>query len=110
MYAWCKEDRRLVTHAVIKSAGRAVLWLTSSQREVSIILWDSEYISPAECVNEVVFLRRVFEFRSRKKEGRQVTVFEDCEGALQSEKNPLGSSKSKHILFKYHFLTNEIWK
>lgn len=35
-------------------------------------------------------------------------VFEDNEGAIHSANNPLRLSGSKHINFRYHFISHEI--
>ena len=89
-------------------AGGAVSWLSRSQKTISLSSCESEYISLADCVKDVLFLKQVFGFMSPKNKDKKVVVYEDNEGAIQLANNPLSSSRSKHIHVRYHFIRNEI--
>lgn len=90
-YPSCNEDRPSVSGASIKFA-----W-----GEINLSSFESEYISLAKCVKEVLFLRNVFGSLSARIDGRKVTVLEDSEGAIKSANNPLSSFRSRQIHVRF---------
>lgn len=61
-----------------------------------------EYISVAEYVEEVLFLRNVFRCMLPRGVGLSATALEDAQGAIQLPNNLLCSSRPKHINVRHH--------
>ncbi|CAB1096235.1 unnamed protein product [Ectocarpus sp. CCAP 1310/34] len=79
-------DRRSVSGALVLVAGCLVSWFSWTQKCVSLSTSEAEYIAMGDGVKEALFVNGMLQFLRPK--------------------NPLSSSRSKHIDVRHHFLRN----
>lgn len=91
-------------------ARRSCILASRSQRENGLNLYESEYISLAECVEEILFLRQVSDLISPRDQWHKVTVFENNEDANQTEDSHISLSRSNQIYPGYHCIGNKTAK
>ena len=88
--------------------GGAISWFSRTQRCVILSSTEAEHVAMAECVKEALFLHQVLEFVRPDISSKAAVVYEHNEGAVQLANNPLGSTRTKHIDVRYHFLRDKI--
>ena len=77
---------------------------SKTQRVVSLLTSEAEYIAAGEGVKEALFVRAVLLFIAPETSGASIKVLEDNQGAKALIENPLSSARSKHIDVRYHFI------
>ena len=61
-------------------------------------------------VKEALFVRNLLSFVLPSEKQKVLRVLEDNQGAIALAKNPLGSSNSKHIDVRHHFIRDLVEK
>ena len=103
-HASSNENRRSVSGGAVIYAGAAIAWFSRIQRCVTLSSTEAEYVSLADCVKEILFLRQVLQFLRPDAQTMGIVVYEDNDGAIQLAKNPASSGRTKHIDGRHHFL------
>ncbi len=97
-----ENDRKSVGGYVVMKAGAAITWKSQKQSIVAQSSMEAEYIALAEAAKEVEWLRKL-ELEIRPKSvAMPTTIFEDNQSTIRLSKNPIHSSRSKHIAVRYH--------
>ena len=65
---------------------------------------EAEYVALGEGVKEALFTGAVLSFICPELTESCVRVFEDNQGAIALDENPLSSARSKHIDVRFHFV------
>lgn len=102
-FASCTIDRRSYSGFCFKLAGAPISWESKKQRSVALSTAEAEYVCVAEAAKEALHLKRLINAVSEWKQ-RIVTIYNDNQAAILLTKNPVVSSKTKHIDTKLHFL------
>ena len=103
-YASRATDRRSVSGGVVMCAGGAIMWLSKTQKCVTLSTTHAEYVAMADVGKELLFLVQVWRFMLPEELRPCIPLFEDNEGAIQIAKHPISNSNSKHIDVRHHFL------
>ena len=103
-YASKATDRRSVSGGVIMCGGASVCWFSRTQKCVTLLTSEAEYVALGDAVKELLFLRQVWRFMLPSKVMPCFPIFEDNQGAVQLAQNPITNSNSKHIDVRHHFL------
>ncbi|CAB1098582.1 unnamed protein product [Ectocarpus sp. CCAP 1310/34] len=89
----------------------SLMWLATQTRPdianancVTFSTTEAEYVSLADVMKEVLFLRQVWHFMLPEAGMPCIPVFEDNQGAIQLAQNPISNSNSKHIDLRHHFI------
>ncbi|CAB1107751.1 unnamed protein product [Ectocarpus sp. CCAP 1310/34] len=84
--------------------GGCISWFSRTQKCVTLSTTEAEYVSLADVMKEVLFLRQVWRFMLPEAGMPGIPVFEDNQGAIQLAQNPISNSNSKHIDVRHHFI------
>ena len=85
--------------------GASVRWFSRTQKCVTLLTSEAEYVALGDAVKELLFLRQVWRFMLPSKVMPCFPIFEDNQGAaVQLAQNPITNSNSKHIDVRHHFL------
>ena len=109
-YAKREDDRKSISGGAVMFCGAAVSWFSRTQKCVTLSTTEAEYIALGECTRELVYLRGVLEFMQPGISLGTVPIYEDNMGAVNLAKNPVGSSRTKHIDVRHHFLRDLVKK
>ena len=97
-------DWRSVSGGAIMCGGASVCWFSSSQKCVTILTSEAEYVALGNTVKKVLVLRQVWHFMLPGIVVPCFPLFEDSQGAVQLAQNPVTNSNSKHIDARHHFI------
>ncbi|CAB1109720.1 unnamed protein product [Ectocarpus sp. CCAP 1310/34] len=103
-YASKAADRRSVSGGLVMCGGGCIPWFSRTQKCVTLSTTEAEYVSFADVMKEVLFLRQVWRFMLPEAGMPCIPVFEDNPGAIQLAQNPISNSNSKHIDVRHHFI------
>ncbi|CAB1100747.1 unnamed protein product [Ectocarpus sp. CCAP 1310/34] len=103
-YASKAADRRSVSGGLVMCGGGCISWFSRTQKCVTLSTTEAEYVSLADVMKEVLFLRQVWRFMLPEAGMPCIPVFEDNQGAIQLAQNPISNSNSKHIDVRHHFI------
>ena len=84
--------------------GHACAGFRGLKKCVTLSTTEAEYVSLADTIKEVVFLRYEWGFIFTSFGSACIAVFEDNKGARYLDHNPVCASNSKHIDVRHHFL------
>ena len=107
-YAFKATDRRSVSGGAIMCGGACVCCFSRTQKCVALSTFEAEDVALGDAVKELLFLRQVWRFMLPGKVMPCFPFFEDNQGAVQLEQNPVTNSKSKHIDVHHHFLRESV--
>ncbi|CAI7812747.1 unnamed protein product [Closterium sp. NIES-53] len=102
-YAGDSADRKSHTGYVYCLNGAAISWQSKRQPVVALSTIESEYISLCQCIQEGVWLKRLFgEFGHELAGG--VPVFVDNQSAIALAQNACLHGRTKHMQVRWHFI------
>ncbi|CAI7733179.1 unnamed protein product, partial [Closterium sp. NIES-54] len=102
-YAGDSADRKSHTGYVYCLNGAAISWQSKRQPVVALSTTKSEYISLCQCIQEGVWLKRLFgEFGHELAGG--VPVFVDNQSAIALAQNACLHGRTKHMQVRWHFI------
>lgn len=101
-WASCTIDRRSYTGHCFIYGGAFVSWESRKQRTVALSTCEAELMAITEAVKESVHLLRLME--GMKVPQDALRVYNDNQAAQNALKNPIVSSKTKHISIKENFV------
>ena len=106
-HASCPDTRRSVSGCALILGGGAISWFSRVQRITATATSESEYVAPAEIVNELRFLRQVKAFMVPPID-YNIRVHEDNEGAIKMAENRFSSRQTRHIDVKHHMVRDAV--
>ncbi|CAM9496081.1 unnamed protein product [Pylaiella littoralis] len=101
-------DRRSVSGAVVMFAGACLMYLSRTQKSVTLSSTEAEYVALAEGMKEAIFLRYLWNFIFPDLDVGCTLVHEDNVGAVYLASNPATTPNSKHIDIKHHFIRERV--
>lgn len=105
-WAGDKNDRKSTSGNVFLFGGGPISWSAKKQTAVALSTAEAEYVAAAHAVQEVIWLRQLFE--SLQVQQLQPTVlFVDNQAAIALGKNPVFHARTKHVDIKVHFVREE---
>ena len=84
--------------------GASVCWFSMTQKCVTLLTSEAEYVALGDAVKELLFLRQILRFMLPNKVMPCFPVFEDNQGTVQLAQNPVTNSNLKHIDVRRRFL------
>ena len=84
--------------------GASVCWFSKTQKCVTLLTSEAEYVALGDAVKELLFLRQISRFMLPNKVMPCFPVFEDNQGTVQLAQNPVTNSNLKHIDVRHRFL------
>ena len=82
----------------------SVCWFSRTQKCVTFLTSEAEYVAFEDAVKERLFSRQVWRFMLPGKVMPCFPGFEDDQGAIQLAQNPVTNSSPNHIDVFIHFL------
>ena len=99
------EDRKSTSGYLFKTTG-PISWKTKRQPTVALSSTEAEYISLAEAIKEMIYLKRmIIDFDIQIE---QTNIYCDNRGAIALSENPINHQRTKHIDIRYHFIRDYI--
>ena len=108
-YANKDNDRRSASEIAVTLGGTVASRASKTQRVVSLSTSEAEYMAAGDGVKEALFVRAVLSFIAPETCGACAKVPENNQRTKALIKNPLSSTKSKHIDVHFHFI-HELYK
>ncbi|CAB1115738.1 unnamed protein product [Ectocarpus sp. CCAP 1310/34] len=103
-YASKAAERRSMSGGLVMCVGGMYFLVSRTQKCVTLSTTEAEYVSLADVMKEVSFLRQVWRFMLPEAGMPCIPVFEDNQGAIQLAQNPISNSISKHIDVRHHYI------
>lgn len=105
-YAGDVDNRRSTTGLLFLRNGGAVAWKSKLQASVAASTTEAEYVAGAMAAREAVWLRRL----DKELGGGDgpVKMLGDNQGSLAMMRNPISSTRTKHIAVCYHFVRDKV--
>lgn len=97
-------DRKSTSGFVIFFKNGPISWCSRKQSVVSLSTCESEFISAAECVKELLYFKAVLQDLLGETVKIKLYLFEDNKGTIDLMKNGIFNRRSRHIDVRYHFL------
>lgn len=107
-YAGDLDTRKSTTGYAFILNGGAISWSSKRQATVAASTTEAEYIAAAHAIKEALWLRELL-----NTFGRGVTtikMYADNQGAIKLLKNPVSSTRTKHIDVVYHFARERVMR
>lgn len=104
-YAGDTKDRKSTSGCVLMYAGGPIAWNSRKQPIVALSTAEAEYISAAECVKEIKYIKSLFFELTNKNINTILNV--DNQSAIKMIKSGQMSRKSKHIDVRYHYVSEQ---
>jgi transposase InsO family protein len=99
------DDSRSTGGHIIKLDGCPVIWTSRKQKNVSLSTAEAEVMAAANLGKDLIWVRAlVKELTMRSDPLPPSRIFCDNKSAIHILKNNTTSSKTKHVVMKYHFL------
>lgn len=102
-YAGCLETRRSTSGFAFIFADGIISWSSERQQSVSLSTTESEYIAAAQCVKELVWLRKML-IDILDIDSFKINLHMDNMSAIRLIKNPEFHKRTKHISVRHHFI------
>ncbi|GIL60632.1 hypothetical protein Vafri_15174 [Volvox africanus] len=107
-HAGCVDTRRSTTGYVFSVHGCAVSWASKLQRSVAVSTMEAEYVAASEATKEALWLRQLLTDMGYSVRPTKINC--DSQSALKVIKNPVVSTKSKHIAVRYHLIREQVMR
>lgn len=101
--------RKSTSGSVLFFGENIISWSSERQQSVSLSTTESEYIAAAQCVKELIWLKRLF-CEILDKKSIKALLYMDNQSAIRLIKNPEFHKRSKHIDIRYHFIREKYEK
>jgi hypothetical protein len=101
------DDRRSTSGATFYLGDCLVSWLSKKHSSVPLSIAEFEYIAAAAFFTQVLLMKQTLQ-DIQVKYDEPILILCDNTIAISISKNPVMHSKTKHILFKFHFLEEQV--
>jgi len=101
-FAGDRETRKSTSGILCKNANAAIVWQSKRQQCVSLSTTESEYVSAASAIKEIIWLKGLLAECGNCNGNFCLHV--DNMSAIRLIKNPEFHQRSKHIDVKFHFI------
>ena len=98
------DKRRSTSGYIFFIFGGPVSWKSKMQKCVAQSSAEAEYIAASETSKEVTWLRSLISTYNGRKLEKPTVILVDNQAAISIVKNPVCSSKTKHIELRYHLV------
>ncbi|GLI71559.1 hypothetical protein VaNZ11_016806 [Volvox africanus] len=105
-WAGDKESRRSTTGYVFRINGTAVSWSSQLQRTVATSSVEAEYQALSAAVREALWLNKLCGDMDINNTRMKIWVY--SQGAMNLGKNPINSSRTKHVDVQHHVVRERI--
>lgn len=102
-YAGDRKTRKSTSGILCKNASAAITWQSKLQSCISLSTTESEYVSAASAVKEMIWLKRLLTACDSCQKD-EFCLYVDNMSAIKLIKNPEFHQKTKHIDVKFHFV------
>ncbi|PNY15934.1 hypothetical protein L195_g012642 [Trifolium pratense] len=102
-YAGDLDDRKSTTGFVFMLGCGAISWSSKKQPIVTLSTTEVEYVSPAACACQGIWLENVLSYL-KMKQSDCIMIYYDNSSSIKLSKNPIMHGRSKHIDVRFHFL------
>jgi hypothetical protein len=106
-YAGDHSSRKSTSGVVFMLNGGPVVWKSKQQSTVALSTCEAEYVAGNTAGRDGIWLARLLKELDRPLSG-PVKIMCDNKGALALLKNPISSSKSKHISIMHHWARQRV--
>jgi hypothetical protein len=96
-WATCQDTRTSITAVVVRVNRGPIAYMCKQQDGVATSTTEAEYVVASTCAKKIVHLSRLFTGMGTPFPKPVTTIFEDNSGCRQLSKNPLQSSRTRHI-------------
>lgn len=96
------EDRKSVLGNATLDGGRAVIWLSRTQRCVMLSSTETEYVAIGEYVKQVLLLGEILGLAQPTTEVTGLPVGEDNQRSIKLKENSSSSARSRHNDVPHH--------
>ena len=94
-HATCLDSRRSVSGGAVMLGGGTIRWFSRAQRVTASASSESEYVAPAEIVNETKFLGQVQEFILPTLRSCTISIMDDNQGPIKMANNKHSSRRTR---------------
>nr|GEV79279.1 retrovirus-related Pol polyprotein from transposon TNT 1-94 [Tanacetum cinerariifolium] len=107
-YAGCKDTFNSTFGGAQFLGEKLVSWSSEKQDCTALLTAEAEYVSLSACCAQVLWMRTQltdYGFHFNK-----ITIYCDLKSAIAISCNPVKHSRTKHIVFRYHFIKEHVEK
>jgi len=97
-----RETRKSTSGILCKNANAVIVWQSKRQQCISLSTTESEYVSAASAVKEIIWLKRLLSECGHCN--KNSCLYIDNMSAIRLIKNPEFHQRSKHTDVKFHFI------
>lgn len=105
-YAGDLDSRKSTSGYLIFYNEGLINWKSNKQKYTATSSCESEYVSAAECVKELIYIKNLLE--ELRSDDVNITLKVDNKSAIDLAKNGILNKRSKHIDVRYHFIHEKI--
>ena len=99
-----KANRKSVTGYAFFISGGAIVWKSKQQTSITLSSCEAEYTALAAAIQETVYLLQLVESAEIPLDNYTINLLEDNQSAIALARNPLTSSRTKHVDIRLHFV------
>lgn len=88
--------------------GGRIMGIPRTQKTVSPLSTEPEYIAMADPVKGILLAQQMWAFMRPRVKLESVKLFEDSEGAIYLDNNPMESARSKHIGNRHYSMSGVV--
>jgi hypothetical protein len=101
------DDRKSTIGGVFFLGKCLVSWISKKQPSISLSTTEVEYVAPASCCTQVIWMKQTLEDLQVKYD-HSIILNSDNPSAIHLSKSLVMHSKTKHIPIKFHFLREHV--
>eukprot|EP00253_Pinus_taeda_P022525 PITA_22525 len=101
------EDRKSTSGGAFYMGSRLVSWFSKKQSSIALSTTEAEYVAAASCCTQLLWMMQTLQ-DIQITCTPPISILCDNTNAINSSKNPVMHSKTKHIPIKYHFLREQV--
>ncbi|KAK2975035.1 hypothetical protein RJ640_023932 [Escallonia rubra] len=107
-YAGCKTERKSTSGGCQFLGHSLVSWSSKKQNSVALSTTEAEYMTVGSCCAQILWMKQTLLDFGLKYD--HIPILYDNTSAIDSTKNPIQHSRTKHIEIKHHFIHDHVQK